>query len=289
MARDLIALVNAALAGRYVLESETGKGAAARVYRARDASGRAVALKVLRPELLVSVEAARFLREIAVASQLDHPNIAPLLDSGSEGWVVYYVMAFIEGPSLREALDAGPPMEEARVVRLARELLGALEHAHAKGIVHRDVKPENIILSPTAGAVLLDFGIARAMAASGGEKLTAVGTTVGTSTYMSPEQVRAVEVPDHRSDLYSLGCVLYEALAGRPPFVHENDVMVMQMHLSQPPADLAAVRPGTSPALAAAIMRALAKGREERWQSAAEMLGALGGLRETEKVQASVN
>ena len=249
MARDLIPLINEALKGRYTLERETGKGGAARVYRARDARGRPVALKVLRPELLVGVEAARFLREIALASQLNHPNIAPLLDSGSEGWVVYYVMAFIEGPSLREALDAGPPMDEAQVMKLAGELLGALEHAHAKGIVHRDVKPENIIMSPEAGAVLLDFGIARAMAASSGDKLTAVGTTVGTSAYMSPEQVRAIEEPDRRSDLYSLGCVLYEVITGHPPFVHTSD---------------------------AAVMRALAKRREERWGSAAEMAAALG-------------
>lgn len=275
MARDLVALINTTLAGRYVVERETGKGATARIYRARDSAGRIVALKVLRPELLVSVEADRFLREIRLASQLSHRNIAPLLDSGSVEWVVYYVMAFLDGPSLREVLDTESPIAEARVVGIARDLLGALDHAHGRGIVHRDVKPENVILSPGSGAVLLDFGIARAMAAAGGDQLTGTGIAVGTSAYMSPEQVMAVRELDQRTDLYSLGCLLYECLAGVPPFVHPSDGAVMQMHVTRAPDDIAARRPGISAALGAVVMRAIAKRPEDRWPSAAAMLDAL--------------
>ena len=275
MARDLVALINTTLAGRYVLERETGRGATARIYRARDGAGRVVALKVLRPELLVSVEADRFLREIRLASQLSHANIAPHLDSGSVEWVVYYVMAFVEGPSLREALEAGPALGEARVIGIARDLLGALDHAHGRGIVHRDVKPENIILSTANGAVLLDFGIARAMAAAGGDQLTGTGIAVGTSAYMSPEQVMAIGELDQRTDIYSLGCLLYECLAGAPPFVHPSDGAVMQMHVTRAPDDLGTRCPGLSPALAAVVMRAIAKRPEERWASAAAMREAL--------------
>ncbi|HEU4829298.1 MAG TPA: serine/threonine-protein kinase [Gemmatimonadales bacterium] len=275
MARDLVALVNTTLAGKYVAEREVGKGATARIYQARDAGGRTVALKVLRPELLVSVEADRFVREIQLASQLGHRNIARLLDSGSVEWVVYYAMELVEGQTLRERLDAGPPLTESEVASIAADLLAALAHAHEKGVVHRDVKPENVVLSPQRGAVLLDFGIARAMQESGGAKLTGTGIAVGTCQYMSPEQIMATAELDGRTDLYSLGCLLYESLTGAPPFVHPSDSVVMQRQVMEAPPELASRRPDLDPALAACVMRALAKRPSDRWTSAAEMRQAL--------------
>ena len=260
---------------RYQVEAEIGRGGAARVFLARDPQGQVVALKILHPELLVSVAADRFLREIRVIAQLDHPNIGRLIDSGEQDWLVYYVMPYIEGPSLKQHLDRVRRLPIEDTQRLARDLLAALEHAHGRGIVHRDVKPDNVILSP-AGAVLLDFGIARAVALSGNEKVTRSGIAVGTSTYMSPEQVAAVPDIDHRSDLYSLGCVLFECLAGRPPFHHASETVVLQMHHREPPPQLRAFRPETPEAMTALIERALVKDRSQRWQSAEEMRKALG-------------
>lgn len=275
MARDLVALINTTLAGRFVAEREVGKGATARIYQARDAAGRTVALKVLRPELLVSVEADRFVREIQIASQLNHRNIARLVDSGNADWVVYYAMELVEGPTLRERLDAGPPLTESEVTAIASDLLAALGQAHALGVVHRDVKPENVVLSPERGAVLLDFGIARAMQESGAAKLTGTGIALGTCQYMSPEQIMATAELDQRTDLYSLGCLLYECLTGAPPFVHPSDAVVMQRQVMEAPAELAARRPDVDPALAACVMRALAKRPADRWGSAADMRQAL--------------
>ena len=274
MPRDFVGLVNTTLKGRYTAEQEIGRGGSALIFRARDPGGRIVALKVLRPELLVSVEADRFLREIRLASTLQHPHIAPLLDSGSVEWVIYYVMAYIEGPTLRQALAERSPLDIAQATRIGLDLLGALDHAHAHGIVHRDVKPDNIVLSPERGAVLLDFGIARAMEASG-ESLTAAGIAIGTVSYMSPEQVMGVRSPDPRSDIYALGCVLYECLTGTPPFTHASDPVVMQMHVRDVPRPVRDRRAEVPEALDAVIMRALAKRPEERWASAEEMREAV--------------
>jgi serine/threonine-protein kinase len=271
MARDMVGVVNEALQGRYVAEREVGRGAAARVYRAHDAAGRLVALKVLHPELLVSSAAERFLREVQLVGTLDHPHIARLLDSGNMGWLVYYVMPFIEGPSLREALVPGTPMPVAQATSIGLDLLGALAHAHERGLVHRDVKPDNVILSPTEGAVLLDFGIARAIATLGAERLTVSGMTVGTAAYMSPEQVLGDDGLDHRSDIYSLGCVLFECLAGKPVYAGVNDAVAMGMQVTGPVPDLASVRPDLPSTVVNAVRRALAKAKEDRWQTAGEM------------------
>ena len=270
----MLALVRRAFEGRYEVEREIGKGGNARIYLARDESGNFVALKILHPELLVSVAADRFLREIKLAKQLNHPHIAHLLDSGEREWLVYYVMTYVEGPTLREHLARTERMGIPETVRLAGDLLDALDHAHARGIVHRDVKPDNVVLAGR-GAVLLDFGIARAVAASGSDRLTRSGIAVGTSTYMSPEQITALKEIDLRSDLYALGVVLYECLAGQPPFVHKNEAVVLQMHLTHPAPDVRALRPDTPAELATGLMRAMAKTPEERWQSAAAMRDAL--------------
>jgi serine/threonine-protein kinase len=273
----MLALVRHAFEGQYQVEREIGKGGNARIYLAKDPAGAAVALKILHPELLVSVAADRFLREIKLAKQLDHPHIAHLLDSGEREWLVYYVMTYVEGPTLREHLARAGKLTIPETLRLAGDLLDALDHAHAHRIVHRDVKPDNVVLT-TGGAVLLDFGIARAVAASGSDRLTRSGIAVGTSTYMSPEQITALKEIDLRSDLYSLGVVLYECLAGQPPFVHRNEAVVLQMHLTQPAPDVRVLRPDAPAELALGLMRAMTKTAEERWQSAAAMRDALSAV-----------
>lgn len=230
---------------------------------------------MLHPELAVSVTAERFLREIALLSRLDHPLITRLLDYGERDWLVYYAMSFAEGPTLRSHLDRVRRASIDDVIRIARDLLTALGYAHERGIMHRDVKPDNVILSP-GGAMLLDFGIARAIEMAGTERLTKSGFTVGTSSYMSPEQVSALDTIDHRSDLYSLGCVLFEALAGHPPFSHRNEAMVLQMQLTLPPPDVRSARPEAPDGLAQALLKALEKDPASRWQAAEDMREALG-------------
>jgi serine/threonine protein kinase len=272
--RDLLPLIQRTLGDRYTVVREIGRGGAARVFLASDSAGRAVALKILHPELQVSVTADRFLREINLVSRIDHPLIAPILDSGETEFLVYYVMPFVEGPTLKSHLDRARRLSIPDTQRTGRDLLAALGYAHERGIMHRDVKPDNIILSPE-GAVLVDFGIARAIEAAATDRLTRSGITVGTSGYMSPEQVAAAPTIDHRSDLYSVGCVLFECLAGRAPFVHPHETVVMQMHLSEPPPDVRRFRGDTPAALADAITRALVKEPADRWQTARAMAEAL--------------
>jgi serine/threonine protein kinase len=273
----MLALVRQAFVGHYEVEREIGRGGNARIFLARDPTGQAVALKILHPELLVSVAADRFLREIRLASQLDHPHIAKLLDSGERDWLVYYVMSYAEGLTLRERLDSSPQLPVAETLRLACDLLDALDHAHTRGIIHRDVKPANVVLS-AEGAVLLDFGIARAVVASGTDQLTRSGIAVGTSTYMSPEQITALVDIDQRSDIYSLGCVLFECLAGQPPFYHRNEAVVLQFHLTQAAPDVRTLRSDTPAELATGIAKAIAKAPGDRWRSAAAMRDALAGV-----------
>jgi eukaryotic-like serine/threonine-protein kinase len=273
----MLALVRQAFEGRYEVEREIGKGGNARIFLAREPGGQAVALKILHPELLVSVAADRFLREIKLASQLNHPHIAHLLDSGERDWLVYYVMSYVQGPTLRDMLSQRVRLTVPDTLRVADDLLDALEHAHGHGILHRDVKPENVVIG-SQGAVLLDFGIARAVWASGSDRLTRSGIAVGTSTYMSPEQITALQEIDLRSDLYSLACVLFECLAGQPPFTHRNEAVVLQMHLTQPAPDLRSIRPEVPVELAQSLTRALAKTPEERWQTATAMRDALAAV-----------
>jgi serine/threonine protein kinase len=270
----MLALVRQAFTDHYDVEREIGKGGNARIFLARDPSGQRVALKILHPELLVSVAADRFLREIRLASQLDHPHIARLLDSGERDWLIYYVMSYIEGATLREYLDTSSRLSIVETRRIAGDLLDALSHAQGQGIIHRDVKPANVVVS-AEGAILLDFGIARAVAASGTDQLTRSGIAVGTSTYMSPEQITAATSIDHRCDLYSVGCVLFECLAGQPPFNHRNEAVVLQLHLTQAAPDVRTLRSDTPPELAQAIARALAKNPADRWASANAMRDAL--------------
>jgi serine/threonine-protein kinase len=263
------------LANRYTIDREIGRGGAARVFHAVTTDGRPVALKILHPELVVSVTAERFLREIKMLAEMKHPRIARMLDFGESEYLIWYVMDFVEGPSLRTHLQSERRISIGDTLHITRDLLEALDYAHTRGIVHRDVKPENIVLARD-GAVLMDFGVARAVATAGTERLTRSGFTVGTSAYMSPEQVSGEFDVDHRGDIYSLGCVLFECLTGRPPFIHPLEELVLQMQREAPPPEIADFRRDVPVELAAAISRAVAKDRNDRWQSAAEMAAALG-------------
>ena len=268
-------MVNAALGDRYRVERELGRGGAARIFSARDNTGRLVALKILHPELLPSLTAKRFLREIGFLKELHHPHIAPLLDFGEADWLLYFVMPCFEGPTLRQHLTEVRRLPLREACTVADEILDALDYAHSKGIVHRDVKPENVVLSPESGTILVDFGIARAIAASESDRVTRSGFTVGTSTYMSPEQAAGVSQLDHRSDLYSLGCLLFECLTGQPPFAHPMDALVLQMHQRATPPDARDLLPSLSRSLAKVLATALQKDPNDRWQSAAAMRQAL--------------
>jgi serine/threonine protein kinase len=273
--RELFPLVREALQGRYAVEREIARGGAARVFAGRAPDGRTVAIKILHPELAVTVTADRFLREVAFLRQLEHPCIARVVDSGEAHYFLYYVMDWVEGPTLRQHLDRVRRASLGDTERIARDLLGALGYAHAHDIVHRDVKPDNIVLSPS-GPILLDFGIAKAIAAAADMvRLTRSGFTVGTSTYMSPEQVAGAETIDHRSDIYSAGCVLFECLAGRPPFVHPREEMVLRLQQSEQAPDVREYRGDAPGPLATAIMRALRKDPAERWGTAEQMWEAV--------------
>ena len=272
--RDLTTLVNNELSGLFTVEREIARGGAARVFLGRDQEGTAVAVKVLHPQLAVTVTGQRFVREVDLLRRIDHPNIARFLSFGETDLLIYYIMSYIEGPTLREHLAQARTVSESDTLHIANDLLDALSYAHGEGIVHRDVKPENIVLSPR-GPVLVDFGIARAVALAGTDKLTRSGFVVGTSTYMSPEQIQGAEIVDQRSDLYSLGCVLFECVVGRPPFTAKQDPMLLKMHLEDPPPDLRELRPNVPEGLATAIDKALLKSQDDRWPSAAEMKAAL--------------
>ncbi|HKW41642.1 MAG TPA: serine/threonine-protein kinase [Gemmatimonadales bacterium] len=272
--RDLIERVRKALGDRYTVITPVGRGGNASIFAARDATGAQVAIKVLHPELAVSVAADRFLREIRYASQLDHPHIARLLDSGESDYLLWYVMPYLAGESLRQTLRRESRLAVSRATEIAVQVLDALEHSHAHGIAHRDIKPDNILLTPQ-GAVLVDLGIARAIASSGDDRVTRSGFVVGTEEYMSPEQARGAPDVDGRTDLYSLGVVLFESLAGRPPFASASAAAVLDMHQHRPPPDLHGVHRKVPKELAHVVTRALAKRREDRWQRAAEMRAAL--------------
>src|SRR5437867_4482318 len=213
---NTFAQLQAALADRYGLERELGHGGTATVYLARDLRhGRPVAIKVLRPEIAAALGPERFLREIQIAAQLAHPHILPLHDSGAAGAFLYYVMPYVEGESLRDRLEREGQLPVEQAVQIAREVADALSYAHGNDVVHRDIKPENILFE-AGHAVVSDFGIARAITATAGDTLTETGIVIGTPAYMSPEQASGTGPIDGRSDVYSLGCVLYEMLAGAP-------------------------------------------------------------------------
>ncbi len=267
--------LSAAIADRYRVEREIGAGGMATVYLADDLKhNRKVALKVLRPELAEALGHERFLREIETTANLRHPHILPLYDSGDAAGSLFYVMPYVEGESLRERLDREKQLPVSDAIAIAREVAGALGYAHERGVVHRDIKPGNILLEGSH-AVVADFGIARAVSASGARMLTSVGMSLGTPTYMSPEQAAGDADIDGRSDIYSLGCVLYELLAGQPPFTGPTADTVARQHLIAEPPPVTNLRPNAPPHVAAAVARSLVKTPADRFGTAAEFAEAL--------------
>jgi len=275
MAFDLEGRLRTALKSRYAIERELGHGGMAIVYLAEDRKhDRRVAIKVLRPELAAALGPERFLREIRVAAQLSHPHIVPLYDSGQAGAFLYYAMPYVEGESLRSRIAREGQLPIAEAVQITREVADALSYAHSLGLVHRDIKPENILLSG-GHALVADFGIARALDAAGGEMLTETGLAIGTPAYMSPEQGAATGKIDGRSDLYALGCVLYELLAGSPPFTGPTAQSILARHSVDPVPSLRSVRGTVHPGIEWAITKAMAKVPADRFATAAEFAEAL--------------
>ena len=272
---DLVDRLKAALTDRYAIEREIGSGGMATVYLAQDLKHhRQVAIKVLRPELTAALGAERFLREITTTANLHHPHILALYDSGEAQGFLYYVMPYVEGESLRDRLkrEKQLPLEDA--LAIAREVADALGYAHARGIVHRDIKPENILLEG-GHALVADFGIARAVSAAGTEELTATGTAIGTPIYMSPEQASGEKDLDARSDIYSLGCVVYEMLGGEPPYTGATPLAVIAKKLSEPTPRISVVRELVPTTVEAALERALAKAPADRYATASAFAEAL--------------
>ncbi len=272
---DTFDRLKAALADRYAIERELGSGGMATVYLAEDLKHeRKVAVKVLRVELAVALGADRFLSEIKITAQLNHPRILPLLDSGEADRLLYYVMPYVEGETLRDRLNREGQLPIENAIQTTSEVADALSHAHSRDIVHRDIKPENIFLS-AGQAVIGDFGIARAITAAGGERLTQTGMAVGTPAYMSPEQASGESRIDGRSDVYALGCVVYEMLAGAPPFTGTSAQAIMARHSLDPVPSLRTVRSTIPEGLEQVILKALAKIPADRFASAVAFAEAL--------------
>ena len=272
---DSLAQLQSALADRYTIERELGAGGMATVYLAQDHKlGRMVALKVLRPELAAALGGDRFLREIEIAAKLAHPHILGLYDCGDADGLLYYTMPFVEGESLRDRLTREKQLSLDDALQIAREVADALGYAHALGLVHRDIKPENILFE-AGHAVVADFGIAKAIAAAGSERLTETGLAIGTPAYMSPEQAAGSQDLDGRSDLYSLGCVLYEMLSGDPPFYASTPQAVLAKKLSEPLPRISVVREAVPAGIEAALSKALARTPADRFGTAAQFVEAL--------------
>ncbi len=265
----------AALSGSYRIEREVGVGGMATVYLAHDLKhDRQVALKILRPELSAAMGTDRFPREIHIIAQMQHPHILPLYDSGAVEGFLYYVMPFVDGESLHARLTRGGTLPVNETVRLLHEITDALSYAHARGIVHRDIKPDNVMLSGRH-AMVMDFGVAKAVSASAGDKLTTVGIAVGTPQYMAPEQATAETNIDHRADLYALAVMAYEMLTGHPVFEATTAQQILSAHVLEQPKDVRVWRPEVPAILAEALLKCLAKNPADRWQSADELLAQL--------------
>jgi eukaryotic-like serine/threonine-protein kinase len=267
----------AALADRYRIERELGRGGMATVYLAHDLRhDRPVALKVLNPDLSALLGVERFNQEIRVTARLRHPHILPLYDSGEAAGALYYVMPLVEGESLRARMDRAPALTVEEAVRLAREVADALSYAHDHGVIHRDIKPENILLE-NGRALVADFGIARTSAAPGDPRLTRAGLSMGTPLYMSPEQASGEPDFDGRSDLYSLACVLFEMLAGQPPFTGASPEAVLVQRFTRLPPRLSSARPAVPASIDLAVHRAMARAPAERFETMGSFSAALTG------------
>jgi serine/threonine-protein kinase len=264
-----------ALGGRYMVERAIGRGGMATVYLATDARyQRRVAIKILHPALSRELGMERFLREIGIAARLQHPHIVPLHDSGDAGGMPYYVMPFIEGESLRDQLARERQLPMERVLAITRDIAAALDHAHSHGVIHRDIKPGNVLLRENA-ALIADFGVAWAVEAGESERLTSSGLVLGTPAYMSPEQAAGARQVDGRSDVYALACVVYEMIAGEPPFGGSHPQAVFAKHLQAPVPKLSVVRPTVSDELQQVVETGLAKVAADRFESAGKFASAL--------------
>ncbi len=275
---DRTVLESSPLSERYAVERELGQGGMAVVYLARDRKhDRPVALKILRPEIIAGLGADRFLLEIRILARLQHPNILALLDSGATDEATprpFYVMPYVDGETLRQRLSRDGPLPLPEALRLVREAGEALQYAHGQGLIHRDIKPENILLSQ-GHALVADFGIARAAGVAAGDRLTQTGLSIGTPAYMSPEQAAGEREVDARSDQYSLACVLYELLAGQPPFTGPHAAAVLSRQVLDPVPPLTTLRPGVPGSVRRAIERALAKVPADRFENVLQFLSAL--------------
>jgi serine/threonine-protein kinase len=250
----------------------------ATVYLAEDLKhDRRVAVKVLRPELAAALGPDRFPREIKILARLQHPHILPLLDSGEADGFLYYTMPYVDGESLRQRIDREGPMPVPETVRILREVTDALASAHAAGILHRDIKPGNVMLSKRH-ALVMDFGVAKAVTTAGGNTLTTVGVAVGTPTYMSPEQATASTDIDARSDIYALGVMAYEMLTGEPPFAGRTAQATLSAHVLEKPTPVTEMRAAVSQPLATLVMRCLEKTPGDRWQTTEELVPLLEAL-----------
>jgi serine/threonine-protein kinase len=272
---DLQAALTPAVESRYRIERELGAGGMATVYLAHDVRhDRKVAMKVLHPDLAAAIGSERFLSEIRTTAKLQHPHILPLLDSGDVAGLLYYVMPFVDGETLRARLERERQLSVADALRIAREVADALGDAHSHGIVHRDIKPENILLQG-GHALVADFGIALAVQQAGGQRLTQTGLSLGTPQYMSPEQALGERSVDHRTDIYALGAVTYEMLAGEPPFTGPTVQAIVAKLMADEPRALGTLRRSVPPNVDAAVMRALEKLPADRMASAQEFVAAL--------------
>jgi len=267
---DYLDRLRTGLADRYQIEREIGRGGMARVFLAEERHPRRqVAIKVLDPAIASALGSDRFLREVDLASKLAHPNILPVFAAGEVDGILYYAMPFVEGESLRQRLAREKQLPVNDALQITREVADALEYAHGRGVIHRDIKPENLLLQ-SGHAVVADFGIARAVSVAGGNRITQTGFAVGTPAYMSPEQAAGEDDVDGRSDIYSLGCVLYEMMVGEPPFTGPTAASVVRQHLSLEPRELTVLRPAVSASTGRAVARALAKMPADRFATAAE-------------------
>src|SRR6266498_1078287 len=265
-----------ALSGRYRIERELGAGGMATVYLAFDVKHhRKVAVKVLRPELAAALGGDRFTREIETAAQFQHPHILPLLDSGEAAGFLYYVMPYVEGESLRTRLARHGELPIHDAVKILLEVTDALAYAHQRGVVHRDIKPDNVLLSGRH-ALVTDFGVAKALSeATGRQQLTTAGVALGTPAYMAPEQAAAEPNIDHRVDPYAVGALGYELVSGTPPFTGRTAQAVLAAQMTPRREPHGARRPACTSRLEAVIMRCLEKRPAERWQTAEELLTQL--------------
>ncbi len=274
---DALERLQNSLSDRYSIEREIGHGGMSVVLLARDLRhDRYVAIKVLRPDLAATLAAERFLREIRIAASLQHPNIVPLYDSGNTEGLLFFVMPYVEGESLRNRLNREKQLPIEDVIQLTSEVADALSFAHSHGIVHRDIKPENILISE-GHALVADFGVARAVRQASEEGLTETGLAVGTPAYMSPEQATGSEEIDGRSDIYTLGCVVYEMLSGEPPFTGPSGQAILARQVNERPPSLRVLRPTISVELESTVEKALAKIPADRYRSAVEFANVIAG------------